>query len=185
VCVAQLFSQASSKTRAKVLVVDYIGQTWQANNGSTALYQVMPAAITFLQSYFFLWSTLTPWTISSPLRRADECSGYKANNVRRTDSGITADLTLAASACNIHGQDLEELKFIAQYQTGALKVFFVFNTRSRGKDQYMAVVYYRIARPAPCGRVCCSSMNEVELCYIVGHMPFVLTDSNQILGCMS
>ncbi|KAF2005735.1 glycoside hydrolase family 31 protein [Amniculicola lignicola CBS 123094] len=102
---------------ALVTTFDYIGQSWLANNGSTALYHVMPATITFLQACLVLWSSLAPWAISSPLRRAGDCPGYKASNFKRTDSGITADLTLAGSGCNIHGQDLEDLRFLAEYQT--------------------------------------------------------------------
>lgn len=53
-----------------------------------------------------------------PLKRADSCPGYMASNVQRADSKFTADLTLAGTECNIHGQDLKDLKFVAEWQTG-------------------------------------------------------------------
>ncbi|KAF2470215.1 alpha/beta-glucosidase agdC [Lindgomyces ingoldianus] len=77
----------------------------------------MPLTITFLQSALLLWSTIAQWGFSVPLRRGPDCPGYSASNVKKTDSGITADLTLAGSECNIYGQDLHELKFLAEYQT--------------------------------------------------------------------
>ncbi|KAF2122790.1 alpha-glucosidase b [Lophiotrema nucula] len=77
----------------------------------------MPASIAFLQTCLFFWSSIVRWADSAPLRRADDCPGYKASNVQTTDNGITADLTLAGSGCNIYGQDLNDLKFLVEYQT--------------------------------------------------------------------
>lgn len=47
-----------------------------------------------------------------------DCPGYRASNVEETDSGLTADLTLAGEACNIYGEDIENLKLVVEYQTG-------------------------------------------------------------------
>lgn len=47
-----------------------------------------------------------------------DCPGYRASNVEETESGLTADLTLAGDACNIYGEDLESLKLVVEYQTG-------------------------------------------------------------------
>lgn len=79
----------------------------------------MPASVTFFQTYLFLFSAFARWSTSTPLKRAD-CPGYKASNVQQTDSSVTADLTLAGTACNIYGKDLTDLKFLAEYQTGIL-----------------------------------------------------------------
>lgn len=49
------------------------------------------------------------------------CPGYKASNVETTDSGITAELTLAGEACNAYGEDLEELILEVTYETGKFK----------------------------------------------------------------
>ncbi|KAI5269131.1 alpha-glucosidase [Aureobasidium subglaciale] len=47
----------------------------------------------------------------------ESCPGYKATNVKQTSQGLTADLTLTGPACNTYGQDLQNLKLEATYQT--------------------------------------------------------------------
>jgi hypothetical protein len=39
----------------------------------------------------------------------DICPGYKASNVQRTPYGLTADLSLAGTACNVYGTDIDSL----------------------------------------------------------------------------
>lgn len=53
-------------------------------------------------------------------RAADSstCPGYTATNIDVTDSGLTADLTLAGVACNAYSEDLQELKLVVEHQTG-------------------------------------------------------------------
>jgi alpha-glucosidase len=45
------------------------------------------------------------------------CPGYAASNVVKTDSGLTADLTLAGTACNVYSDDISDLKLVVEYQT--------------------------------------------------------------------
>ncbi|KAF2655249.1 glycoside hydrolase family 31 protein [Lophiostoma macrostomum CBS 122681] len=45
------------------------------------------------------------------------CPGYAASNVVKTDSSLTADLTLAGSACNVYSDDLQDLKLLVEYQS--------------------------------------------------------------------
>ncbi|KAF2790304.1 glycoside hydrolase family 31 protein [Melanomma pulvis-pyrius CBS 109.77] len=45
------------------------------------------------------------------------CPGYEASNVVKTDSSLTADLTLAGPACNKYSEDLTDLKLVVEYQT--------------------------------------------------------------------
>jgi len=80
----------------------------------------MPAPLTILQTFLVSWSVLAGWTHSLNIPRAADCPGYKASNVVRSDSGVTADLTLAGTECNIFGKDLHDLKFEVAYQTGEL-----------------------------------------------------------------
>ena len=47
-----------------------------------------------------------------------DCPGYKASNVEETESGLTADLTLAGDACDVYGDDIADLKLVVEYQTG-------------------------------------------------------------------
>ncbi|KAH6853911.1 glycoside hydrolase family 31 protein [Chaetomium sp. MPI-CAGE-AT-0009] len=44
------------------------------------------------------------------------CPGYKASNVQDTESGFTADLDLAGSACNVYGNDVEHLALSVEFQ---------------------------------------------------------------------
>ncbi|CAH0025995.1 unnamed protein product [Clonostachys rhizophaga] len=46
-----------------------------------------------------------------------DCPGYKASNVKTTDTGLTADLGLNGATCGIYGRDLHTLKLIVEYQT--------------------------------------------------------------------
>lgn len=45
------------------------------------------------------------------------CPGYKASNVKTTDSTLTADLILAGDACNLYSDDIKDLKLLVEYQT--------------------------------------------------------------------
>ncbi|KAJ5107638.1 alpha-glucosidase precursor [Penicillium angulare] len=45
------------------------------------------------------------------------CPGYIASNVQKTNSGLTASLTLAGEACNLYGTDVESLNLTIEYQT--------------------------------------------------------------------
>lgn len=47
----------------------------------------------------------------------DTCPGYAASNVQTSDIGLTADLTLAGTACNIYGTDIVNLTLTVEYQT--------------------------------------------------------------------
>jgi alpha-glucosidase len=47
----------------------------------------------------------------------EDCPGYAASNVVKTDSTLTADLTLAGDACNVYSDDIKNLKLVVEYQT--------------------------------------------------------------------
>jgi alpha-glucosidase len=51
-------------------------------------------------------------------RSLDGCPGYTASNVQSVGSTVTADLSLAGTACNVYGNDLTNLKLFVEYQTG-------------------------------------------------------------------
>lgn len=46
------------------------------------------------------------------------CPGYKASNIKVDSSGLTADLKLAGTACNVYGTDLTDLTLEVVYETG-------------------------------------------------------------------
>lgn len=60
------------------------------------------------------------------------CPGYKASNVKTSDTGLTADLTLAGPACNIYGTDLKNLILEVSYDTGECYISKATNYRSMG-----------------------------------------------------
>ena len=45
------------------------------------------------------------------------CPGYKGSEIIRTESGLTATLTLAGKACNVYGNDVETLTISVEYQS--------------------------------------------------------------------
>lgn len=47
------------------------------------------------------------------------CPGYKALNIKTTSSSLTADLSLAGTACNAYGDDLKSLTLQVVYETGS------------------------------------------------------------------
>ena len=49
----------------------------------------------------------------------DSCPGYNAQNVQTNGASITADLSLAGTACNVYGNDTQSLKLEVTYETGA------------------------------------------------------------------
>ncbi|KAK3373241.1 glycosyl hydrolases family 31-domain-containing protein [Lasiosphaeria ovina] len=60
-----------------------------------------------------------------PARRASAnslplsaCPGYKASNVKTSQTGLTADLSLAGTPCNTYGTDLDKLTLEVTYETG-------------------------------------------------------------------
>ncbi|KAI0808705.1 glycosyl hydrolases family 31-domain-containing protein [Xylaria sp. FL0064] len=46
-----------------------------------------------------------------------DCPGYTASNVVESDGKLTADLSLASTACDVYGTDLTDLKLLVEYQT--------------------------------------------------------------------
>jgi alpha-glucosidase len=75
-----------------------------------------------LMRFFFLLaasavsaSTLATRDTSDPL---SSCPGYKASNIKTSNTGLTADLTLAGKACNVYGTDLTQLTLTVTYETG-------------------------------------------------------------------
>ncbi|KAK5111910.1 hypothetical protein LTR62_004642 [Meristemomyces frigidus] len=45
------------------------------------------------------------------------CPGYTASNVQTSDTGLTASLSLAGTACNAYGADLTDLTLTVEYQS--------------------------------------------------------------------
>lgn len=54
------------------------------------------------------------------------CPGYKVSNVKTSPTGLTAELKLAGSACNVYGTDLDNLVLQVTYETGNFNVLSRF-----------------------------------------------------------
>ncbi|KAF2720440.1 glycoside hydrolase family 31 protein [Polychaeton citri CBS 116435] len=54
---------------------------------------------------------------ASSIQAQDVCPGYKAGNVKKTEHGFTASLTLAGSPCNVYGTDIEDLTLSIDVQS--------------------------------------------------------------------
>jgi alpha-glucosidase len=54
---------------------------------------------------------------SEAVSAQDTCPGYLASNVVRTAYGLTASLSLAGSACNLYGTDIDSLNLTVEYQS--------------------------------------------------------------------
>lgn len=48
------------------------------------------------------------------------CPGYKAHNISTTATSLTAQLSLAGTACDVYGTDLTDLTLEVSYDTGEL-----------------------------------------------------------------
>jgi hypothetical protein len=65
---------------------------------------------------YFLLGLATAATAAS----VDSCPGYNAGAILSSRSSLTADLSLAGDACNVYGDDLDNLRLLVEYQTGKL-----------------------------------------------------------------
>ncbi|KAJ4305859.1 hypothetical protein N0V90_001391 [Kalmusia sp. IMI 367209] len=126
----------------------------------------MPASMTVLRTWLLLGSSLVQWTQSAPLRRADDCPGYTASNVQKSNGGITAVLTLGGAECNIYGTDLHDLKFEASYQTDSRLHVIIYD-----KDEQVYQVPDFVL-PRPTGSI---SSDESQVEVTIEESPFSFT----------
>lgn len=73
-----------------------------------------------------LWSVtaaLAAWSVNA---QNSSCPGYTASAVTTTETGLTAQLTLAGPGCNTYGIDLENLTLLVEYQTGTSNAMYNF-----------------------------------------------------------
>lgn len=76
-----------------------------------------------LRSLPLIWG-ITPAILGASIPRQlsnpslNDCPGYSASNVVDSGSSVTADLSLAGTACNIYGEDLKDLRLQVEYETG-------------------------------------------------------------------
>jgi alpha-glucosidase len=62
----------------------------------------------------------TTWSVHDTASSA--CPGYRASNIQTNEGTvISADLILAGAACNVYGTDLDNLRFVVEYQNRTFK----------------------------------------------------------------
>lgn len=49
----------------------------------------------------------------------EACPGYAASNVKVRHDGLSADLVLGGTPCNVFGNDVKKLSLSVTYETGA------------------------------------------------------------------
>ena len=81
---------------------------------------ILPSSINYAPS-------VTPNVLDKTVPDAqDACPGYIASDIRENPTGLTADLTLAGSPCNVYGNDISDLTLSVEYQDTnrlAVKIF--------------------------------------------------------------
>ncbi|KAL5118895.1 hypothetical protein ACEQ8H_003218 [Pleosporales sp. CAS-2024a] len=107
------------------------------------------------------------------------CPGYAASNVTKTDSSLTADLTLAGTACNVYSDDITHLKLVVEYQT---------NERLHVKIYDAALQVFQVHEevlPRPSNNNVSASGSDVLLQFDLVEKPFSFTvkrkDTGEIL----
>ncbi|KAK3328533.1 glycoside hydrolase family 31 protein [Cercophora scortea] len=99
----------------------------------------------------------------------ESCPGYKASNIKTSPSGLTADLTLAGTACNVYGTDLRDL---------VLEVTYESDTRLHVKIQDAANDVYQVPEsvfPRPGKGAGGSSSRNSDLKFSYKTNPFSFT----------
>lgn len=85
------------------------------------LRHIMAKSVTVFLSWLFARSFLTASALTTRDYQGDDplatCPGYRASNIKITSTGLTADLTLAGTACNVYGDDLHDLTLEVTYET--------------------------------------------------------------------
>ncbi|KAI0118233.1 glycosyl hydrolases family 31-domain-containing protein, partial [Nemania sp. FL0031] len=107
----------------------------------------------------------------------DDCPGYTASNVVESDGKLTADLSLAGTACDIYGTDLTELKLLVEYQT---------NSRLHVKIYDAGLQVYQIQesvlpRPPTQGVLASDATIHFELTEDPFSFSILRTDSDEVL----
>jgi alpha-glucosidase len=77
------------------------------------------------------------------------CPGYRGSNVKYSDTGLTADLTLAGKACGVYGTDIESLTLTVEYQTDSrLHVEIVPSSVDSSNESYYILSPDYVAKPS-------------------------------------
>ncbi|KAL6705927.1 hypothetical protein ACN47E_006206 [Coniothyrium glycines] len=114
------FLQASALSFLFLTLTTGQSPTISANDGFSTTLNGTP---TFFRSVFTIPASADKGAdlisnIQDPqaVNAQDICPGYKASELKESDRGLTATLTLAGKACNVYGNDIEELDLTVEHQ---------------------------------------------------------------------
>lgn len=86
----------------------------------------------------------------------DQCPGYVASNVQYSgNKTVSADLSLAGTACNTYGTDLPNLKLLVEYQTSKPSVIMLI---------VFILTIHRSAFTCQDIRCCRASLSSARVC---------------------
>ncbi|KAI0156539.1 glycoside hydrolase family 31 protein [Xylariaceae sp. FL1272] len=107
----------------------------------------------------------------------EDCPGYTASNVVDGNATLTADLTLAGTACNVYGTDLTDLKLLVEYQSEARLHVKIFDA---GLDVYQV---QEAVLPRPSSEDVSSSDAAIQFSMIENPFSFSIsrTSSGEVL----
>jgi len=117
-----LFSQSKLTSSAHKGIWRFYSSDWEKFR-CLSLAEAM-ARIHFLLPQLMLLLASLPRVVFAQTAAVKEsdllaaCPGYKASNVQQSATGVTADLTLGGTACDVFGDDLEDLTLEVTYDTG-------------------------------------------------------------------
>lgn len=103
------------------------------------------------------------------------CPGYAASNVQTTATSLSADLTLAGPACNVYGDDLQDLTLEVTYET-ATRLHVKIQDAANSVYQVPASVFPR--PPSSSGATATSS----QLAFNYTTSPFAFTVTRAATG---
>jgi alpha-glucosidase len=93
----------------------------------------------------------------------DVCPGYKASNVQENDNGLTADLRLAGPACNVYGNDIEDLTLLVRLQADdRLRIRIQPRYIGPGNETWFSLPEVMVPRPAD-GRGSYAAENTLDV----------------------
>ncbi|KAK4451594.1 alpha-glucosidase [Podospora aff. communis PSN243] len=93
----------------------------------------------------------------------DICPGYKASNVQENDNGFTADLRLAGAACNVYGNDIEDLTVLVRLQADdRLRIRIQPRYIGPGNETWFLLPEAIVPRPAD-GRGSYGARNKLDV----------------------
>ncbi|KAI6896478.1 alpha-glucosidase [Hortaea werneckii] len=103
------------------------------------------------------------------------CPGYSASNIQTSSTGMTADLSLAGDACNVYGDDIQDLTLTVEYQTDSRLHVLIQDANNQVYQVPSDVVY----RPDGNSDHCKESESDLKFNYVENPFSFsVVRKSN-------